>query len=233
MKRGLILSFIVLISLLSFTSAYSYSAFGGWEAFDSSLIVYGGIFVLLFALINFLLGRTFFRENQATRAVISIVLAFLSTYGIATSNFSTNMGSVYLGSFDLGNFLPTILTILFIVGIIYFIVKWGFKYVLMILGGLLIIVSLTNIVYEKNIFLFLGIFLLIIGLILQFKKPKIGGIPWQRGGGRGAEDRERQKEISRRARNDKRIRKRKQREIRRNQRSNRITRRDRLLPPHR
>jgi len=199
--------------------------------------------------LNFILGRTVFRENQGTKVVISLVLSLFAVYGIATSNFDVNMGSFDTGSFFLGDYLPTILTILFLAGIVYFIVRWGFGVVLMVLGILSIITSFTNLVYEKNIFLYIGIIFLVIGLLLQFRKPRIGSIPWQR----SREPRRyrspviREREIRRRAKNISKIRRkrlaRERRAMRRIRDANRrkrtkvarrrITRPDRLLPPHR
>ncbi len=272
MKRG-ILALIMGIFLIGLVSAQFLGGFGGY--FDSSLFVYGGIFVVFFALLNFILGRTVFRENQGTKVVISLVLSLFAVYGIATSNFDVNMGSFDTGSFFLGDYLPTILTILFLAGIVYFIVRWGFGVVLMVLGILSIITSFTNLVYEKNIFLYIGIIFLVIGLLLQFRKPRIGSIPWQRSREprryrspvirereprryrppviREREPRRyrppviREREIRRRAKNISKIRRkrlaRERRAMRRIRDANRrkrtkvarrrITRPDRLLPPHR
>ena len=182
-KKGLL--FLLLgIFLISFASAQSSLDLG--NIFDSSLIIYGGTFVIFFAFINFLLGRSIFKgdESKTTRVVISLVISLMSVYGLSTGEFLSGFGTGYIGDIFIGNFLPTILTIIFIAGIVFFIWKWGFSNVLMILGALSIIISLTNLAYEKNVFFVLGIIFLVIGLLLKFKKPKVGGWRWQRRQGR-------------------------------------------------
>lgn len=184
MKKKSLLFLILGIFLLSFASAQIYgNTFAGMgNIFDSSLIIYGGTFVIFFAFINFLLGRSVFRgdESKTTRVVISLVISLMSVYGLSTGEFLSGFGTGYVGDFFVGDILPTIITIIFIAGIIFFIWKWGFSNVLMILGALSILVSVTNLAYEKNVFFVLGIIFLAIGLLLKFRKPKIGGWGWQR-----------------------------------------------------
>ncbi len=165
MKKG-VLFFILGIFLINFVSAFN----GYSNYFDSSLITYGAIFVIFFAMLNFILGRTVFRENKGSRIIISLASSLLAVYGLATSNF--NVGGGYVGSFYVGEYLLTILGVILIAGIIYFLSKWGFANALIVLGLLLIGISLTNLVYEKGVVLVFGIILLVIGLILLFKKPK-------------------------------------------------------------
>jgi len=186
MQKKELLFLILGIFLISFTSAQSYGSLDLGNIFDSSLIIYGGTFVIFFAFINFLLGRSIFKgdESKTTRVVISLVISLMSVYGLSTGEFLSGFGTGYIGDIFIGNFLPTILTIIFIAGIVFFIWKWGFSNVLMILGALSIIISLTNLAYEKNVFFVLGIIFLVIGLLLKFKKPRVGGWRWQRRQGR-------------------------------------------------
>src|SRR3989338_287392 len=174
MQKKELLFLILGIFLISFASAQSSLDLG--NIFDSSLIIYGGTFVIFFAFINFLLGRSIFKgdESKTTRVVISLVISLMSVYGLSTGEFLSGFGTGYIGDIFIGNFLPTILTIIFIAGIVFFIWKWGFSNVLMILGALSIIVSITNLAYEKNVFFVLGIIFLVIWLLLKFKKPKVG-----------------------------------------------------------
>ncbi|KHO55173.1 MAG: hypothetical protein QT10_C0005G0010 [archaeon GW2011_AR19] len=180
MQKKELLFLILGIFLISFASAQSSLDLG--SIFDSSLIIYGGTFVIFFAFINFLLGKSIFKgdESKTTRIVISLVVSLMSVYGLSTGEFLSGFGTGYVGNFFVGDILPTILTIIFIAGIVFFIWKWGFSNVLMILGALSIIVSLTNLAYEKNVFFVLGIIFLVIGLLLKFRKPKIGGWKWGR-----------------------------------------------------
>ncbi len=167
------------IFLISFASAQSSLNLG--NIFDPSLIIYGGTFVIFFAFINFLLGKSVFKGDEAktTRVIISLVVSLMSVYGLSTGDFLSGVGTGYVGDLFVGDILPTILTIIFIAGIVFFIWKWGFSNVLMILGALSIIISLTNLAYEKNVFFVLGIILLVIGLLLKFRKPRVGGWNWR------------------------------------------------------
>ena len=174
MKKG-VLFFILGIFLINFVSAFN----GYSNYFDSSLITYGAIFVIFFAMLNFILGRTIFRENKGSRIIISLASSLLAVYGLATSNF--NVGGGYVGSFYVGEYLLTILGVILIAGIIYFLSKWGFANALIVLGLLLIGISLTNLVYEKGVVLVFGIILLVIGLILLFKRPKWKISGWKTG----------------------------------------------------
>ncbi len=182
MQKKSLLFLILGIFLISFASAQIYgSSLNLGSIFDySSFIMYGGAFVIFFAFINFLLGKSVFKGDEAktTRAVISFAISLMSVYGLSTGNFLSGFGTGYVGNFFVGDILPTIITIIFIAGIVFFIWKWGFSNVLMVLGALSILLSLTPLVYEQGVFFVLGIIFLVIGLLLKFKKPKIGGWKW-------------------------------------------------------
>ncbi len=192
MQKKSLLFLILGISLISFASAQIYgNSFAGLGSiFDSSLIIYGGAFVIFFAFINFLLGKSVFKGDEAktTRAVISFAISAMAVYGLSTGNFLSGFGTGYVGNFFVGDILPTIITIIFIVGIIFFIWRLGktkdeegktrfsltrgLSSFFMVFGVLSIIISLTNLAYEENVFFVLGIILLVIGLLLKFRKPK-------------------------------------------------------------
>ncbi len=175
MQKKSLLFLILGIFLISFASAQIYgNSFAGLGSiFDySSFIMYGGAFVIFFTFINFLLGRSVFKGDEAktTRAIISFAISAMSVYGLSTGNFLSGFGTGYVGSFFVGDILPTIITIIFIAGIVFFIWKWGFSNVLMVLGVLSILLSLTPLVYEQSVFFVLGIILLVIGLLLKFRE---------------------------------------------------------------
>ncbi|MDP2672442.1 MAG: hypothetical protein Q8O84_01375 [Nanoarchaeota archaeon] len=177
MQKKELLFLILGIFLISFAGAQSSLNLG--NIFDSSLIIYGGAFIIFFAFINFLLGKSVFKgdESKTTRAVISFAISAMAVYGLSTGEFLSGFGTGYVGNFFVGDILPTILTIIFIAGIVFFIWKWGLSNVLMVFGALSIIISLTDLAYEKNVFFVLGIIFLVIGLLLKFRKPKISAIP--------------------------------------------------------
>src|SRR3989338_5984039 len=160
MQKKELLFLILGIFLISFASAQSSLDLG--SIFDSSLIIYGGTFVIFFAFINFLLGRSVFRgeESKTTRVVISLVVSLMSVYGLSTGEFLSGFGTGYIGDIFIGNFLPTILTIIFIAGIVFFIWRLGktkdeygktrfsltrgLSSFFMVFGALSIIISLTD-----------------------------------------------------------------------------------------
>ena len=51
--------------------------------------------------------------------------------------------------------------------------EMGFSNVLMVLGAVSIIISLTDLAYEKNVFFVLGIILLVLGLLLKFREAEM------------------------------------------------------------
>ena len=170
MQKKELLFLILGIFLISFTSAQSYGSLDLGNIFDSSLIIYGGTFVIFFAFINFLLGRSIFKgdESKTTRVVISLVVSLMSVYWLSTGEFLSGFGTGYVGNFFVGDILPTIITIIFIVGIVFFIWRLGktkdeygktrfslakgLSSFFMVFGALSIITSLTNLAYEKNVF---------------------------------------------------------------------------------
>lgn len=186
MQKKSLMFLILGIFLIRFASAQIYgSSLNLGNIFDQSLIMYGGTFVIFFAFINFLLGRSIFKgdESKTTRVVISLVVSLMSVYGLSRGTFLSGFGTGYAGNFFVGDILPTIITIIFIAGIVFFMFKWGLSNVLMVLGILSILLSLTPLVYEQSVFFVLGIIFLVIGLLLKFKKPKIGGWKWQKKSG--------------------------------------------------
>ena len=159
MKKGMLISLLLGIFLMNFASAQFLNV-GYGNYFDDSVIVYGLLFIAFFALINFALGRTAFRENRGTSAVMSLALSGLAVWGLTKTNF--NVGGINIGNSNLGDYAPTIFTILLIGLLIYSIYKKVFANVMIGLGLFLIVISFTNLVYEKKIILILGIVLLII-----------------------------------------------------------------------
>ena len=68
--------------------------------------------------------------------------------------------------------LYTIIPILLLIGVIYLGIKVGFGITLMVFGLLFIIVSLTDLIYEKGILILIGIIFLGIGIYINKKWPK-------------------------------------------------------------
>ncbi len=170
MKKSLL--FLILgIFLISFASAQFLGGFYG-NFLDSSIIVWGAIFVIFFAFINFLLGRTIFKQDNTTRLVIALAVSILAVYGLITSNFSMDVGGGYIGNWYIGEFLPTLLTLIFLAGIGFLIAKFGLCKILIIIGLGLIVVSFTGLVYEGGILVVIGIVLLLIGVVVCWRRKR-------------------------------------------------------------
>lgn len=140
--------------------------------FENMLLI--ATFMISFVFLNFILNRVFKRQfkepNPKASGIISFALSMIIVYGINTLDF--DLGSFL---FDIGlggDVLILVITLAIIVGILYLIWKIG-RILFLILAGLLIIVSFTDWVYEKEIILFTGIgfFILWIILVLLKKKP--------------------------------------------------------------
>jgi hypothetical protein len=183
MKRGLILGLILGVTLISFVSAQYYSAgYGSYSisdalnSIDSLTMILLLVFIISFAFLNFALSK-YFQDNKAIAGIVAFSISLGLVYWI--NSFGIN----YYG-FDLEYFLfnlsdsigisgelfYTLIPIILTIALIYFI--WVFKIskTFMVLGTLLILVSFTDLVYEKGIVLAIGIILLIVGI--YFSKNK-------------------------------------------------------------
>lgn len=163
MKRGSLIP-ILGILLIGLVSAFNLN-YGTY--FNDTSIALGALFVLFFAVINFVLGRTAFGNNTATRTIMSLCISLLAVYGLSTTNFSVQGG--YFGKWYIGDYLPTLLTVIFIAGMAFLLYKFKLSRVLIGAGLLLIGLSQTNLIYEKDSVLVVGIILLIIGIFFLWR----------------------------------------------------------------
>jgi len=173
MKKSLIISSIITLTLINFVSAYygSYSSFSLsnlLNEIDSSTMILGAVFIISFALINFALSK-FFKDkhgepNKVIAGIVSFVISLWMTWEINKRGFDIER-LFYNFGYNIGfssDVLSTIIPLLLIAGTIYLFVKLKTN-ALFIIGGLLIAVSFTNLFYEKGITLIIGIILLLIG----------------------------------------------------------------------
>jgi hypothetical protein len=177
-KKSVLMPFMVFLFVLAINLACAYSyGYGGNDiisrflnSIDSSTILLGSVFILSFALLHFSLSRAFKGENKGTATVMSLVIALLITWGINKSGL--NFEGFFYNLGISGDFLFTIASLLIIGGIIFLIIKLGVGWALTIIGGLLILVSFTELVYQNGLFFILGLIPLIIGIIILVKKNK-------------------------------------------------------------
>ena len=136
---------------------------------DPNTLILSLLFLIFFAFINWILMKNL--NNQATSAIMSFSISGLIIYGFFRINY--DFASLF---FNLGlsqDLLYTVVPILILLGLIFIIRRVGFRKTLMIIGAILVGFSLTDLVYEKGLLLAIGIGLIILGLLLGLKKPKI------------------------------------------------------------
>ncbi len=149
--------------------------------FENMLLI--ATFIISFVLLNFILDRVlkdrYGGPNKKVSGLISFAISMLIVYGINTLNF--DIGDFFFNLGLEGEILTLIITIIVLTGIGILLWKVGIL-IFLIFGALLIIVSFTDWVYEKEIVLFTGIAFFILWMIIaiikkKLKKPKIGPDP--------------------------------------------------------
>ncbi|MAG78788.1 hypothetical protein CMI40_00225, partial [Candidatus Pacearchaeota archaeon] len=143
------------------------------DSIDSSTIVLGSIFLISFALLNFSLSRVFKDQygtpNKAMSGIIAFLVSLLMIYGINKTGFDYE-GLFYGFGFS-SDLLSFLAPIILLVGAIYLIIKYGLSTLLLVFGGLLFLLSFTDIIYDGFTAGVIGVILILIGLFL----PNFGG----------------------------------------------------------
>jgi hypothetical protein len=171
MKKGWLLfgAFASLISFISFASAQSVISdiFAGIDAATITLAI---LFVIFFTVIFFSTSKIF-KGNKAVPVVLSLAISLLIIYWI---NQSANVGGLLTGIGLSGDNLYTVGTVFIIAFTIFLFVKIRAK-ALLVLGGGLIAIGLSGLVYAGSTLVIIGIILALIGIFFVFKKKR--GIP--------------------------------------------------------
>lgn len=171
MKRGLKLSAlsIIFINFISLVSAQFYSGYGGisfrnfLDAWDPQTIVFIITFGVFFAFLHKVLIGRFFKGHDSTSAVVSGLLAFGMSYGIYKLDF-INVDNLFFNLGISGDVLWPVL--IFILSAILVFMIWKLKSkTFWILGILMIILSFTEIIYEKGAAFVIGLVLIGIGVV--------------------------------------------------------------------
>ncbi|MFH1585651.1 MAG: hypothetical protein ABIB79_02705 [archaeon] len=181
MKKSLVISSILTLFTISFVSAYNgfYGQFSISDLLDSiepSFMILGAVFIISFALLYFSVSRFFASRdkygetNKSIAGVISFSLALLITWAVNRSNYDLEYFLYDLGIS--GDFLYTIIPVIIIIGIVYLLYtkKLRLTSLSIILGGLFMVISFTDFVYEKGATFIIGIILIVIGFWLGSKK---------------------------------------------------------------
>jgi len=170
-------SAFVFLTSISYVSAAFYSGYGFsfgdlLDSIDPSTMVLGTIFIISFALINLSLTKSIFRHQPGTAGVVAFAASLFIAWGINRTGF--DYSSLF---YDIFFFIPedllyTIIPFIILGLIIYGFVKLGLGETLAILGGFLLVISFTDLVYERGIIFIIGIVFFIFGIVLMFRKKK-------------------------------------------------------------
>ncbi len=176
-KRGILL-------LTALISINIISAVGIGDALDmigGENILLGGTFLISFALLNMILGRLKLFQNDYgqttnTPIIISLILSIFIIYGIRTLNFDLEDLLFSLGLS--GDIIYQIASIIIVIGLIYFLYKFGKKLlknlclIFIILGIVLIWIGLSDLVFNGEPLVLTGIVLVILGIICWWRRRK-------------------------------------------------------------
>jgi hypothetical protein len=160
MKKGVLT--LASLFLMNFVSAYngygSFSLQNFFDSIDSSTMILGLLFLIFFSFLNFSLAK-FFKDNKALSGVVSFAASLLIIYGLSKTGFDFQSILFEIGISE--SFLYTFLPIIILIATIVLFWKFG-SHTFGVLGALLIIISFTDVIYEKGVSLMLGFVLLVI-----------------------------------------------------------------------
>ncbi len=153
--------------------------FNLFSSIDPNTMVLLFLFVIIFAMLMFLLGRTMFKENNSIKTVIAMAISLFAIYGINKMNWDVSNFFYSLGlSQDLIYIIVPWLIIAFVIFISFVKDKTTMKKKFrlsrpfLIIGALLTIISFTSLILQKGVVMIVGIVMLIIGILLSIFKKK-------------------------------------------------------------
>jgi len=164
----LVLSFSNFISAQSYGSRYSLGELLGSINPNTLLLVV--IFLISFTLIYFA-SLKFFKGNKGFAGVISFALSLSIAYGVNRMNLDLSNLFYRIGFSE--EVLFYILPILIIGALVFLFIRIKRKHnAFFILGGLLIVLSFTDFIYEKGILFVMGIISLVVAIWLSVRVGK-------------------------------------------------------------
>lgn len=162
------------IFLISFVSAATFSLGDMLDQINASTLILGCLFLILFAILNFALGKFFKTKggqpNRAVAGVVAFCIALMAIYGL--NALDLRMDNIL---YDLGlteEVLMILLPTLFFVGIIFMFWKLKSKALLLVSIILILIAALTDWVYEEGTIIGIGIFMFIIWAFMAWRSKK-------------------------------------------------------------
>lgn len=139
---------------------------------NSGIIVMGALFLIFFAFINYVLSKVFRDKygnvNTATAGIISFCIAILIIY------FGKDTISNIIDSLRFSDTILYIISVIAVLILLYFFrKKLRFCMILMLTGaGLILIGAFTELVYQKEFVIGLGIGLLLLGIWMCTRRPR-------------------------------------------------------------
>ena len=169
-KVGLMfLSVVTSLFAMNFVSA-AVSIGDFFNQIEPSTMVLGAMFMILFAFINFILTKSFMKDNRPVAGVISFCISLLAVYGLYYADFDIT-GLMF--NFGVTEDIITTWVPIILLGIaIFFSLKGYFSYVMIALGALFFILGITDVVYESGLFIAVGLVIAMLGFFLLWRKLK-------------------------------------------------------------
>jgi len=194
MKKEL-MSFFLFVLSLNLISAYGSSIGQYFDQIGGENVILVLIFFASFTLINWLLSKSI-KENKSVSAILSLCSATLVTYGAYRSDAVNSINNFFSGFYfsnpfsnfyfsDIFNFdfssgtndILLLIVPLLLIGLFIFLLVKIKEWALIIFGGIFVLISLAEIIFDENRIVYLiGTIFLIIGLAWSLtnitKKPK-------------------------------------------------------------
>jgi len=174
-KRGLMFAFtsIFLVAMINFVSAQFYGGFSLSDilsSIDSSTMILGVMFIVVFAFLKYSLSRVF-RDNAAIAGVIAFAISLGVIWGVNRTGLDFEGFFYTLGVSE--GFLFIILPLILIGGAAYLGIKYSFGALLTVIGGFFMILSFTDFIYETATTFIIGLIFLGIGFWLLMRRRGI------------------------------------------------------------
>jgi hypothetical protein len=176
MRKGVFIIPSVFLFLLNMISAYSYNSVSIVDFFETlggENIALAAIFLISFALLFTILGRTgFFKENNAAAVVISLSLSLLISYGLYRQNIDFNIDGIIF-SLGISDMAMDLLVFFGTVGLLLLILIKFKANTFLIIGGILFALSVFGIINDGGITLAIGIVMIVIWGAIKFFRRRL------------------------------------------------------------
>ena len=149
------------------------------SSIDSGTMILGTFFLIVFAVLMFLLNKTIFKENRGITTIIAFCIALLSTWGINKSGFNLSGTFTSIGLSE--NALYTITPILLIVVVVLASItkdkttqrkSFSLSRFFLVLGSFMIILGVSPLIYQKGFYITAGGILWVLAIIMLLKKKR-------------------------------------------------------------